>query len=156
MSHQTCQVADQTLKELKALRFRKEKSNAALILKIDLATLTIVKDEFLDNTTLADVSEALPDSTPRFIVISYEMKHRDGRVSYPLVGKTYAFEIIHRSRIYYNPVGSSTSNRMLYASSSSFLFQSADITGKVFDLADLEELSDDWMVQKLEASLTRP
>ncbi|KAH6585842.1 hypothetical protein BASA50_002100 [Batrachochytrium salamandrivorans] len=146
MSHQTCQVADQTLKELKALRFRKEKSNAALILKIDLATLTIVKDEFLDNTTLADVSEALPDSTPRFIVISYEMKHRDGRVSYPLVGKTYAFEIIYRS----------TTLRIPRRSLQLFLFQSADITGKVFDLADLEELSDDWMVQKLEASLTRP
>ncbi|KAJ1332732.1 hypothetical protein BSLG_008361 [Batrachochytrium salamandrivorans] len=111
---------------------RKEKSNAALILKIDLATLTIVKDEFLDNTTLADVSEALPDSTPRFIVISYEMKHRDGRVSYPLVGKTYAFEIIYRSTTLRIPRRS------------------------VFDLADLEELSDDWMVQKLEASLTRP
>ncbi|EGF84059.1 hypothetical protein BATDEDRAFT_21747 [Batrachochytrium dendrobatidis JAM81] len=123
---------------------RKAKSNAALILKIDIQSLTVIKDQFFDDAALADIAEELPDSTPRFLVVSYEMKHRDGRISYPLVG------------IYYNPTGSSTNNRMLYASTSSHLFQKADITGKVFDVTDPEELTDEWMIQKLEASLTRP
>nr|KAJ3420796.1 hypothetical protein HK105_005252 [Polyrhizophydium stewartii] len=146
--HQTCQVPADTVKQLESLRFRKAKSNAALILKIDVPTLTVgegvVQDEYLDNTTLEEVQENLPDSTPRFIVLSYEMRHKDGRISYPLVG------------LYYNPDGSSTNNRMLYASTRSYLFQKAEISGKVFDLTDAEDLTDDWMVQKLEASLTRP
>ncbi|OAJ36513.1 hypothetical protein BDEG_20678 [Batrachochytrium dendrobatidis JEL423] len=64
---------------------RKAKSNAALILKIDIQSLTVIKDQFFDDAALADIAEELPDSTPRFLVVSYEMKHRDGRISYPLV-----------------------------------------------------------------------
>ncbi|KAK5671404.1 hypothetical protein QVD99_002117 [Batrachochytrium dendrobatidis] len=87
MSHQTCQVSEEALKEIKLLRFRKAKSNAALILKIDIQSLTVIKDQFFDDAALADIAEELPDSTPRFLVVSYEMKHRDGRISYPLVGR---------------------------------------------------------------------
>ncbi|KAJ3052008.1 hypothetical protein HK097_006987 [Rhizophlyctis rosea] len=129
---------------IQKFRFRKSKSNAAIILKIDVKDLKVVVEEILEDTTIEDVAEALPDSTPRYIVLSYELKHKDGRVSYPLVG------------IYYNPTGSSTANRMLYASTNSYLFQKADIAGKIFDLNDSEDLTDEWLTEKLEGSKTRP
>lgn len=55
-----------------------------------------------------------------------------------------------------SPEGASTSNRMLYASSATLLFQEAGITGKVFDLQDSDDLTDDWLTAKLESSKTRP
>ncbi|KAJ3042256.1 hypothetical protein HDV00_007622 [Rhizophlyctis rosea] len=140
----TCDVPEDVVEALKKFRFRKSKSNAALVIKIDTKDLRVVIDETLEDTTIEEVAETLPDSTPRYIVLSYELKHKDGRVSYPLVG------------IYYNPSGSSTSNRMLYASTTSFLFQKADIAGKIFDLTDSEDLTDEWLTEKLEGSKTRP
>lgn len=144
MSHQTCQANQEVLDKIKELRFRKDKTNACLILKIDPKELLVILDEYMDNTDLNSISEALPSTTPRFLVISYELKHKDGRISYPLTG------------IYYNPEGASTSNKMLYASSTSLIFHEAGIVGKVFDLQNGEDLSDEWLVQRLESSKTRP
>jgi hypothetical protein len=45
---------------------------------------------------------------------------------------------------------------MLYASTTTLVFMEAGIVGKVFDLQDADELTDDWLVQKLESSKTRP
>lgn len=126
------------------LRFRKEKTNYALVLKIDLTLLEVVIEERNDNFTVDDLKDSLPESTPRFIVMSYEMLHRDGRVSYPLVG------------LYYCPEGSSTHNRMLYASSASMIFSEAQIVGKVFDLVDPEEFTENWLKGCIEKSKTRP
>ncbi|KAI8999470.1 hypothetical protein BC832DRAFT_571648 [Gaertneriomyces semiglobifer] len=127
-----------------AFRFRRSKTNAALILKIDPNTLTVMIDENLEDTSIEDVAEALPETMPRFLVVSYELKHKDGRISYPLFG------------IYYNPEGSNSANRMLYASTKTYLYQKADIASKIFDLADAEELTDEWLTQQLENSKTRP
>ncbi|KAJ3274953.1 hypothetical protein HDV01_001817 [Terramyces sp. JEL0728] len=83
---------------------------------------------------MSELSEELPDSTPRFVVVSFELKHKDGRISYPLTG-------------------SSLNNKMLYASSSAVTFHEAGI---VFELIDGEELDDEWLIEKLESSKTRP
>jgi hypothetical protein len=74
--------------------------------------------DYNENTTVEEIAEELPTSTPRFLIMSYELKHKDGRVSYPLVG------------IYYCPVGASTNLKMLYASSTNMVFEQAQITGK--------------------------
>lgn len=68
---------------------RKEKTNAALLLKIDPKELLVIIDDFLENIDVPSLSEALPETSPRFMVISYELKHRDGRISYPLTGIYY-------------------------------------------------------------------
>lgn len=67
----------------------KDKTNAALLLKIDPKELLIVAEEYMDDTKLSDIAEALPESSPRFIVISFQLNHKDGRVSYPLAGVYY-------------------------------------------------------------------
>ncbi|KAI8910660.1 hypothetical protein DFJ77DRAFT_470635 [Powellomyces hirtus] len=123
---------------------RKSKTNAALILKIEVAALKVVIDEQLDDVSIEEIAEALPDTTPRFLVVSFELKHKDGRISYPLFG------------LYYNPGGSSTSNRMLYASTKNYLYQQTDISGKIFDLTESEDLTEEWLTQQLENSKTRP
>ncbi|KAJ3000862.1 hypothetical protein HDV02_002325 [Globomyces sp. JEL0801] len=115
----------------------KDKTIAALVLKIDPNSLQVVVEHYLQNVTLEDIVEELPETSPRFIVISYELKHKDGRISYPLAG-------------------SSLNNRMCYASTVTQVFTEAGITGKVFDLVEAEELTDDWMVSQLESSKTRP
>jgi hypothetical protein len=120
------------------------------MLKINTNELSVVLDQYLQDIKIEDLQEELPDSTPRYLIISYELKHKDGRISYPLCG------------VYYNPSNSSLNNKMLYASSSTVVFQEAGITGKViitheiFDLTDPEDLTEEWLVNMLEASKTRP
>lgn len=46
----------------------------------------------------------LPDASPRYIVLSYELKHSDGRTSFPLV------------MINWTPIGSETGLLTLHAS----------------------------------------
>ncbi|KAJ3149531.1 DNA topoisomerase 1 [Geranomyces michiganensis] len=139
----TCDVPEDVQAAVKTFRFRKSKTTAALIFKIDVEALKVVLDEEVEGSA-EDVAASLPDTTPRFLVVSFELKHKDGRISYPLFG------------LYYNPGGSSTANRMLYASTKHYFYQQTDITGKIFDLEDSEELTDEWMTQQLEASKTRP
>eukprot|EP00842_Homolaphlyctis_polyrhiza_P004377 jgi/Hompol1/4940/HPOL_000460-RA len=136
-SHQTCDVPETTLQEFKVCFEAPASASASASTPTQYSAASALKC-LADNhlARAAEIAEELPESTPRFIVISYEMKHRDGRVSYPL--------------------GSSTNNRMIYASTGSYLFQKAEITGKVFDLTDAEEFTDDWIIEKLEKSLTRP
>lgn len=38
----------------------------------------------LDNEQASSLPE-LPENSPRYVVLSYELKHRDGRTSFPLV-----------------------------------------------------------------------
>ena len=64
-----------------------------MILKIDPKELVVVQDEYLDPVDIQDIQDSLPDATPRYVIISYELKHQDGRISYPIVG------------LYYNPEG---------------------------------------------------
>ncbi|KAI8588850.1 hypothetical protein BDZ88DRAFT_175987 [Geranomyces variabilis] len=139
----TCDVPADVQAVVKQFRFRKSKSTAALIFKIDVDALKVVFDEEIEGSAEL-IAASLPDTTPRFLVVSFELKHKDGRVSYPLFG------------LYYNPGGSSTANRMLYASTKHYFYQTTDITGKIFDLEDSEELTDEWMTLQLEASKTRP
>ncbi|KAG0317352.1 hypothetical protein BGZ97_005514 [Linnemannia gamsii] len=104
--------------------------------KIDKNKLLIVEDEDEDNLSVEDLAELLPENTPRYIVLSYELKHDDGRKSYPLVF------------LYYSPKGVKPELNMLYASAKTY-FQNKVGLGKVFDLQDAEGLTDDWLRAKL-------
>lgn len=58
----------------------------------------------------------LPDASPRYVVLSYELKHSDGRISFPLV------------MINWTPVGSETGLLTLHASAL-IAFQSTVCSG---------------------------
>jgi len=41
--------------------------------------------ERLDDVSLEDLADELPESSPRYVVLSYNLTHKDGRTSSPLV-----------------------------------------------------------------------
>ncbi|CAG8449222.1 17967_t:CDS:2 [Rhizophagus irregularis] len=95
-----------------------------------------MEDEQYDNISLEELIEELPENSPRYIVLSYELLHDDGRKSYPLI------------LIYYSPVTTNPETNMLYASAKTYFQQKADLN-KVFDIRDTETLTDEWLKSKL-------
>ncbi len=69
-----------------------------MILKIDAEKLLVLVDEYLQDIDIGDISEALPDSVPRFVIVSTEFQHKDGRISYPLVGRMFLTRRLLQSR----------------------------------------------------------
>ncbi|KAG7447986.1 uncharacterized protein BT62DRAFT_930077 [Guyanagaster necrorhizus] len=41
--------------------------------------------EQFDNISVEELAEELPENSPRYVVLSYELNHSDGRKSFPLV-----------------------------------------------------------------------
>ncbi|KAF9945075.1 hypothetical protein BGZ72_001678 [Mortierella alpina] len=133
----TCDIDPSLISKLEAFRFAKRSQGiAALICKIDKNKLLVEEDEDLELESLDELAETLPENTPRYVVVSYELKHDDGRVSYPLVF------------IYYSPKGVKPELNMLYATAKTH-FQNKIGLGKVFDLRDAESLTEQWMRSKL-------
>ena len=53
--------------------------------KVDTDTKTIVLDELLEDLeSLEELTDALPDHQPRFVVYTCCLTHSDGRASYPM------------------------------------------------------------------------
>ncbi|KAF7985121.1 hypothetical protein HWV62_9035 [Athelia sp. TMB] len=103
MSH-TVDVPPELKASLRKFRFaRRNEGSAALIVKINKQRLIMEEVETFDNISIADLAEGgplhdfprnideypapaeLPENSPRYVVISYELKHSDGRTSFPLV-----------------------------------------------------------------------
>nr|ACQ58395.1 Glia maturation factor beta [Anoplopoma fimbria] len=131
-----CEV-DESLKEkLRKFRFRKETSNAAILMKIDMKKQLVILEEEYDDISLDDLREELPERQPRFMVYSYKYVHGDGRVSYPLCF------------IFSSPIGCKPAQQMMYAGSKSQLVKEAELT-KVFETRNAEELTEDWLKKQL-------
>ncbi len=56
-----------------------------LLGKVDRDSLKVQIETSLDDTTVEEIVEELPETQPRYIVLSYAHTHADGRVSYPLI-----------------------------------------------------------------------
>ncbi|CAG8496991.1 7280_t:CDS:2 [Funneliformis caledonium] len=129
----TCEVDPKVLEKLRKFRFSKNsKGSAAFVLKIDRENLLVIEDELYDNITLEELVEELPENSPRYIVLSYELLHNDGRKSYPLV------------LIYYSPAATKPEIHMLYATAKTYFQQKAELN-KVFDIREIETLTDEWL-----------
>jgi hypothetical protein len=72
---------------------------------------------------LAATSSELPENTPRYILLSYQLSHKDGRVSFPLV------------LLFWCPETSSVEMSTLYASALSSLSVQSDV-GKVVEFRE--------------------
>ncbi|KAI7901796.1 uncharacterized protein BX663DRAFT_512461 [Cokeromyces recurvatus] len=113
----TCEIDDELVQKIKNFRLAKyETGNTAFILKIDRQSLKIVEDEvYEENISLEDLVEELPENTPRFIILSYELKHDDGRKNFPLLF------------IYWSPSTCKAEVNMLYASAKTYLQNKIDV-----------------------------
>ncbi|KAI9215797.1 hypothetical protein BC828DRAFT_394707, partial [Blastocladiella britannica] len=106
--------------------------------KIDFNDLTVQHDETLEDLpSLEELADALPESTPRYVVLSYVVNHADGRVSYPLV------------MMQYTPAMARPDHKMLYAGTRIDVGRALGSNGKVLELFDSEELTDEWVLAEL-------
>ncbi|EPQ28344.1 uncharacterized protein PFL1_04171 [Pseudozyma flocculosa PF-1] len=134
----TVDIPASVLEETKRFRLSKSSSAglAALVYKIEKKSLCLVVEDRIEGA-LEDVLEELPENSPRFLVVSYQLQHRDGRVSYPLF------------ILYWAPTTSSNDQSMLYASALSNFSVQVDIA-KVIDVRD-GELSKQALEERLGA-----
>jgi len=124
MSASTVDIEPSLQSELRSFRLSKSSSkNAALVVKINKPKLLLEKEELIDPITPEELVEELPEHSPRFVLVSYEMKHADGRISNPLV------------LVYWAPESTSMELSTLYTSALPTFCAHADV-GKVIDIRD--------------------
>ncbi|CAG0883975.1 unnamed protein product [Darwinula stevensoni] len=131
-----CDIDPELKEQLRQFRFRKDQNNAALIMKVDKDHHTICVDEVLEHVGVDELREALPERQPRYIVYSYRLEHDDGRISFPMVF------------IFSTPRDCKPELQMMYAGTKLALVKEAELT-KVFEIRELEELTEDWLQEKL-------
>ncbi|SPO35496.1 related to Glia maturation factor, beta [Pseudozyma flocculosa] len=145
----TVDIPASVLEETKRFRLSKSSSAglAALVYKIEKKSLCLVVEDRIEGA-LEDVLEELPENSPRFLVVSYQLQHRDGRVSY--VGHTLIpSSTLPRHPASWAPTTSSNDQSMLYASALSNFSVQVDIA-KVIDVRD-GELSKQALEERLGA-----
>ncbi|KAK6531522.1 hypothetical protein TWF281_008319 [Arthrobotrys megalospora] len=121
--------SEDTKKQLR--RFRLSTSRAttpqARIFVIDRKTLEIKEADEETYTSLEDVADALPENTPRYVLLSHPVTLKSGRFSMPYV------------LLYYMPENSNNELRMLYAGAKELMRNTAEV-GKVMEVKDEEDV----------------
>uniref|UniRef100_A0A914W149 ADF-H domain-containing protein n=1 Tax=Plectus sambesii TaxID=2011161 RepID=A0A914W149_9BILA len=130
------EISDELKDTLKKFRFQKSECTNAIILKIQRDPQTLLIEEELESCDIDELRESLPAQQPRFALVSYMMKHEDGRVSFPMC------------LIFYSPQGCNPEIQMLYAGSKNNLVKECGLT-KNLEIRDLEELTEDFLRAKL-------
>ncbi|KAJ2921398.1 hypothetical protein H1R20_g7123, partial [Candolleomyces eurysporus] len=115
----------QSIKDsLRKFRFaRRNEGSAALVIKINKAKLIMEEVEQFDSISIEELAEELPENSPRYVVLSYELEHKDGRKSFPLVLINWA------------PVSSEIGLLTLHASALLNFQNTADVS-KVIEVRD--------------------
>ncbi|KAF5373855.1 hypothetical protein D9758_000671 [Tetrapyrgos nigripes] len=84
MSH-TVDIPQSVKDSLRKFRFaRRNEGSAAIVIKINKQKLIMEEVEQFDNISIEELAEELPENSPRYVVLSYELNHPDGRKSFPL------------------------------------------------------------------------
>jgi len=123
MSH-TVDIPQELKTALRKFRFaRRNAGSAALIVKINKQKLIMEEVEQFDSISIEELGEELPENAPRYVVLSHELNHKDGRKSFPLVLVNWA------------PRTSETSLLTLHASALIDFQSTADIS-KVLEVRD--------------------
>ncbi|KAH9079379.1 hypothetical protein EDB83DRAFT_2216152, partial [Lactarius deliciosus] len=78
----TVDISQELKDSIRKFRFTRHKSNAALVVKINKLKLTM--EEVRDIRRHIDRGTKLPENSPRYVVLSYILAHKDGRTSSPL------------------------------------------------------------------------
>jgi len=134
-SSTTCEIPDGVVQVFKKFKLS-NKSNGAVIMKINKNELKVEIESEMDDIKLADLAADLPDSAPRFIAYSFKHTHPDKRTSLPLVF------------IFYCPSDISPTLNMMYASTKTRLINALQVM-KSFDIQDSSELTEEWLKGKL-------
>ncbi|KIR26089.1 hypothetical protein I309_05040 [Cryptococcus deuterogattii LA55] len=119
----TVDIPQDVLDALKQFRFKNSKGTSAISVKIIKNSLTMAVDEEFDGQSIEEIAEELPENAPRYVLLSHELKHKDGRISYPLLLINWA------------PSTSPIELMTLHASSLNY-FQQVSETAKVLEVRD--------------------
>eukprot|EP01134_Creolimax_fragrantissima_P000623 CFRG0623T1 len=131
-----CTIEPEVLEKCKKFRFRRKENEAAIVLKIDPKAKLIKFEEEFEDMTLDDLQYELPDQSPRYLVYSFTYTHEDGRKSSPMI-----FILI-------SPEGGKYELNMMYSGSMLSLTEAIGVT-KVYQITDLEELTQKWVLEQL-------
>ncbi|WVR03264.1 hypothetical protein IAU60_000255 [Kwoniella sp. DSM 27419] len=123
MTSRTVDIPSDVLDALKKFRFKNSKNTTAISVKIVKASLTMKVDEEIEDQSIEEIAEELPENAPRYVLISHELTHKDGRISYPLILINWA------------PSGSPMELMTLHASSLSYFQQVAEVA-KVLEVRE--------------------
>merc|ERR1712227_21738 len=96
----------------------------------------LIDDEIEEIEAIDELQNELPELQPRFVIYSCRYEREDGRVQYPLMF------------IFMSPSGSMGRMPMAYAGSRNQIKEATGIT-KVFEVRDLEDLTQEWLNEKL-------
>jgi len=94
-----------------------------MIVKINKQKLIMEEVEQFDSISIDELAEELPENAPRYVLLSYELNHKDGRTSFPLVLVNWA------------PTSSETGQLTLHASALIDFQNTADVS-KVVEVRD--------------------
>uniref|UniRef100_A0A914EEZ4 ADF-H domain-containing protein n=1 Tax=Acrobeloides nanus TaxID=290746 RepID=A0A914EEZ4_9BILA len=130
-----CEIPPDLREMLRKFRLSQSPTTNAAILKIDRKEMCLTLENMLEDCELDELVNELPENQPRFVILSYELKRSDGRVSYPLC------------LVYYTPPGSSPEMKMLYAGSRNNLVKECELTKSV-EIRDSEELTKEFLDSK--------
>ena len=131
-----CAIDPELKTQLREFRFRKSKVPQAIVVKIDRDRNLLVCDEVLDDVSVEELRDELPEHQPRFVLYSFTLDHGDNRVSYPMC------------LIFSTPRDCKTELQVMYAGSKLGLVKEAELT-KIFEVRELEDLTDEWLSAKL-------
>ena len=54
-------------------------------MKVDPSQQSVeVQEELTDIADVEELKDSIPDTQPRYVLLSWRMEHSDGRVSYPM------------------------------------------------------------------------
>ncbi|GKT45767.1 actin-depolymerizing factor gmf1 [Colletotrichum spaethianum] len=124
--------SQETKDHLRKFRLGTSRSNEpqAVIYYIDKNTHEIRQDDDkVVYKSLEEVSDDLPDHSPRFVLLSYPLTLPSGRLSVPYV------------LIYYLPITCNNEIRMLYAGAKELMRNTSEV-GRVIDIQDVEDLEE--------------
>ncbi|KAK5165543.1 uncharacterized protein LTR77_009072 [Saxophila tyrrhenica] len=115
----------------KLRKFRLSTSRAkdpqAVIYQIDKKTLEISQADDDVYSKMTELSDELPDNSPRFVLLSYPLTLASGRMSVPYV------------MINYLPPTCSSEMRMLYAGAKELLRNQAEV-GRIIEIDSTDDL----------------
>ncbi|KFD45331.1 hypothetical protein M513_13792 [Trichuris suis] len=124
-----CAVSEEARSQINQFRNKRCSGTCALILKIHQATHQLEPEEQLENVSIEQLRDSLPDIVPRFVLLCRRLVHSDERVSFPLLV------------IFFSPYGCTPTMQMLYAGSLNLVLCESRIN-RYMEIRELEELTD--------------
>ncbi|GAB7361746.1 hypothetical protein MBLNU230_g1792t1 [Neophaeotheca triangularis] len=123
--------SDETKTKLRKFRLgtSRAKDPQAVIYQINKATMEIHPSDDQVLTSLQEISDELPDNSPRFVLLSYPLTQASGRLAVPYV------------MVNYLPATCNAELRMLYAGAKELMRNQSEV-GRIIEVSEAEEVEE--------------